>query len=140
MKRKIILIVICTLFIVLAIPSSIINAQSLGKAENDVEISISAGYRGKDNGLGICVDVLNHKTEDVEVFYKLTLDYPFQNWLDGTYAMNSTISPELPYSEHIIPIICYPDGIKLITITAESEGTVITRSGISIRKFVFLFN
>ncbi|UCF49993.1 MAG: hypothetical protein JSU91_00500 [Thermoplasmatales archaeon] len=139
MKRKIILIVICTLFIVLAIPSSIINAQSLGKVENDVEISISAGYRGKDNGFGVCVETLNHKTEDINLFVNLTLDYFFLNGLDGTYVSNETVASEISHTQHISPLICYPDGIKLITITAEAEGKVVTRSGISIRNFVFLF-
>ena len=140
MKRKIILIVICTLFIVLAIPSSIINAQSLSKAGEDIEIEISAGYRGKDNGFGVCVKILNHKSEEINLFVNLTLDYFFQNVLDGTYVSNETVAPEIPHTQHISPLICYPDGIKLITITAEAEGKVVTRSGISIRNFVFLFN
>jgi len=140
MKRKIFGIVFCMLLLELAIPSSTANTDAPVMFEDGVEISISAGYRGKESGFGICIDILNHKNENVTVFFNLTLDYLIRNFLDTNSKFNYTVSPDLPVYYHVGLVPCYPDGIKLITFTAEVEGKVFTRNGISIRNFVFLFN
>jgi len=66
--KKIIVFGICMLLIALALPTSIAYVEPLTVSENDVEIKISAGFRGKDIGIGFAVYLLNHKTENVTVF------------------------------------------------------------------------
>lgn len=138
--KKIIGFGICMLLITLVLPTTTADVESLITSEDDVEINISAGFRGKDIGFTIAVDILNHKTEDVNVIFNLTFDYLIQNALDGTYELNYTVQPELPCYAHISPVICYPDGIKFISITVEAEGTMVSRNGFSIRNLVILFS
>ena len=137
--RKIIGFSICMLLITLVLPSSIADVESITKSEDDVEIDMSAGFRGKNIGYGITVDMLNHKTEDVTVFFNLTLNYLIRNGLDINSKFNYTISPDIPVSYNVGLVPCYPDGIKFVSITVEAEGITVTRSGLSIRNFVILF-
>lgn len=46
MKGKVLVIMVCTLLISLAVPTSIVNGESITPSEEDVEINISAGFRG----------------------------------------------------------------------------------------------
>lgn len=67
--KKIIGISICVLLIALVLSNSIAAMESLTTFKDDVEINISTGFRGKEIGFGFAVDILNHKTEDVTVFF-----------------------------------------------------------------------
>ncbi len=137
--KKIIGFSICMLLIILALPTSTADIESFTKTKDDVEIDINAGFRGKDIGLGFGIYVLNHKTEDVNVFINVTFDYLIRNDMDGTYGLNFTVYSEVPSNFIIMPIICSPDGIKSFSITAEAGNTIVTRSGFSIRRLVILF-
>jgi hypothetical protein len=138
MKRKIFVIGICTLFIVLGIPSSIANAESLVTTEDDIEINISAGFRGKDIGIGFTVNLLNHKTENVTVFFNVTFDYIFMKYYFSD-EWNDTLPSELPYTAHIGCSLCILEGLKLVSITVEVEDIKITRNGFSIGNLLILF-
>jgi len=139
MKRKIIILAICTLLITLVLPNSIADEKPITTTKDDVEISITAGWRGKDFGLGVTIDMLNHKTEDVTVFFNLTLDYIIPDFLDTTSIFNYTLIPDLPVSYHHGLIPCYPDGIKFVSIIVEAENKIISRKGFSIRNFIIFF-
>ncbi len=139
MKRKILILAICTLLITLVLPTSIADEEPIATTEDDVEISITAGFFGKDIGFGITVDMLNHKTEEVNVFFNLTLDYIIPNFLDTTSKFNYTIPPDIPMTYNVGLVPCYPDGIKFVSITVEAENTKASRKGFSIRNFVILF-
>jgi len=137
--KKIIGCSICMLLITLVIPTSVADVQPQLKSEGDVDISISAGISRKDIGFGFAVDILNHKTEETIVFFNYTVDYLFRDDKDGTYGFNTDVFPGYPITIFINPIICRPDGIKLFTITVETEGTMVTRSGLSINRLVILY-
>ncbi|UCF13005.1 MAG: hypothetical protein JSW06_01795 [Thermoplasmatales archaeon] len=137
--KKIIGFSICMLLITLVLPTSIAEVESFKTYKDEVELNITAGWRGKDIGFLIAINVLNHKTENVTVFINVTFDYLIQNVLDGTRRTDTTALPEIPHSCHISPVICYPDGIKFISITAEHEDKIVTRKGLSIRNLVILF-
>jgi hypothetical protein len=116
------------------------NLKTSNKADDEVEIDISAGFHGKDFGFSIAVDILNNKNEDVEVTHFLTLDYLLRDHLNENLEFNITVPPDMPYFHHISPVICYPDGVKFFSITVESEDKSVTRSGLSIRNFIILLN
>ena len=137
--KKIIGISMCMLLIALVLPTSIADVEPLTTSEEDVEINISAGHRGKDYGFTVTVNILNHKTVDVNVFVNITLDYIFQNGRDSTLEFNTTALPEIPCYSHFGTVKCYPDGIKFISVTAEHEDKIVTRNGLSIGNFVILF-
>ncbi len=137
--KKIFGISIFMLLITLVLPTSIANVESLTTSGDDVEINISTGFSGKDIGLGFAIDMLNHKTEDVTVFFNVTFDYLFMNDLDFSHGWTETVPAEMPYSFHLSSFVCAPDGIKFVSITAEAEDTKVTRSGLSIRRIVILF-
>lgn len=139
MKREIIILAICTLLITLVLPISIADEESIATTEDNVEISITAGFFGKDIGYGIMVNMLNHKTEEANVYFNLTLDYIIPNFLDTTDKFKETIPPDLPVSLNIGLVPCYPDGIKFVSITVEAENTKVSRTGFSIRNFIILF-
>ena len=134
--KKIAVFSICMLLIALVIPSTIAKTERPIIQIDDVDINIFAGIHKKDIGFGILVDILNHKTENVTVFFNITVDYPIINKLDFTYKLNFTVSPEVPFFTYFSSIICGLNGIKFISITAESGNTIVTRSGLSIRRLV----
>ena len=137
--KKIIGIYICMLLIAIVIPTSIADMESLTTYEDEVEISITAGFLLKDFGYGIMVNMLNHKTEEVNVYFNLTLDYIIPNFLDTNDKFNETIPPDLPVHLNIGLVPCYPDGIKFVSIIVEAENTKVSRTGFSIRNFVIFF-
>lgn len=134
--KKIAVFIICMLLIALVVPSSIAKTKLPTTPIDDVDINIYAGFHGKDIGLGILIDVLNHKTENVTVFFNITVDYPILNKFDFSYELNFTVSPEAPFYTYFSSIVGGLNGLKFISITAESGNTVVTRSGLSIRRLV----
>jgi hypothetical protein len=138
--KKIIGFSICMLLITIVLPTSSAEVESFKTFEDDVEIDITAGWRGKDFGRGVTVNMLNHRTENVTVFFDLTLNYLIRNDLDTNTKYNYTLLPDLPtsYNHGLVP--CYPDGIKFISITAKHEDKIVTREGLSILNWVILFN
>ncbi len=138
--KKIIGFGICMLLITLVLPTSTADVKSLTTFEDEVEIRITAGWRGKDIGFGFAVYLLNHKTKNVTVIFNVTFDYLFMNDWDFSDKWNDTLPPELPYTAHISCAPCIPDGIKFVSITIEVEDTIVTRKGLSIGRLVILFN
>jgi len=139
MKGKILVIMICTLLISLALLTIIAEGEIQTTYEDDVEISITAGFRGKDFGLGVCVETLNHKTENVTATFYITFDYFLINDRDFSYEWDETIPPESSYTIHISCSPCRPGGIKFVSITVEVEGKIVTRNGFSINNLLILF-
>jgi hypothetical protein len=136
MKKKIIGILVCTLLIATIIPISTANEQPISQSLDDVEITIYAGHFGKDIGFGISIDILNHKNEDVICYFNTTFDFIFRDHWDFTHEWNITVPPERPWQvRHSTGM----KGIKHISITTEAEGTIASRSGISIGK-IMIFN
>ena len=101
--------------------------------------AFASHFFGKDFGYGIMANILNHKTEEVNVNFNLTLDYIIPNFLDTTDKFKETIPPDLPVSLNVGLVPCYPDGIKYVSITVEAENIKVSRTGFSIRNFVILF-
>jgi len=139
MKGKILVIMICTLLISLALLTIIAEGEIQTTYEDDVEISITAGFRGKDFGLGVCVETLNHKTENVTATFYITFDYFLINDRDFSDEWDEIIPPELPHTVHISCSPCIPGGIKFVSITVEVEDKIITRNGFSINNLLILF-
>lgn len=139
MKRKILIIAICTLLITLVLPVSIANEKPTTTTEEDVEISISAGFRGKDFGIAIAVEIINHKTEDLPVFYNITFDYIIPNALDFSDAWKEIVPAEETSRVQISTFVCAPDGIKFISLTVEAGNKIVTRTGFSIRRLIMFF-
>ncbi len=137
--KKIIILGICMLLITLVLPTSIADIELPSTNEEDFELHINAGIHKRNIGLGIAIDVLSYKTENATVFFNISLDYIVRNNLDGTYSLNFNVYPESQFTVYINPIVRRPDGIKFITITAEIEDTIVTRSGLSINRLVILF-
>jgi len=133
MKKKIIGIFVCMLLIATIIPISTANEQPISQSLDDVEIIIYAGHFGKDIGFGISIDILNHKNEDVICCFNTTFDFIFRDHWDFTREWNITVPPEIPWQvRHSTGM----KGIKHISITTEAEGTIASRSGISIGKIM----
>jgi hypothetical protein len=137
--KKIIVFGVFMLLIALALPTSIAELEKFATSEDDVELDISAGFRGKDIGIGFAVYLLNHKTENVTVFFNVTFNYLFMKGWDFSDGWKETLSPELPYYGHISCALCIPDGMKFVSITVEVEGKVLTRNGFSIGNLLILF-
>lgn len=136
--KKIFVFSICMLLIALVIPTSTADAERHTSPKDDIEISISAGFHGRDIGLGFTIEILNHKTEDETVFINITVDYLIINKFDFTYGFNLTASPEAPCFIYFSSFVGALDGIKFISITAESGDTIISKSGLSLRRLVIL--
>jgi hypothetical protein len=77
--------------------------------------------------------VLNHKLENITCNIKIEFDYIFRDYRDWTHEFNYTIPSEKPWG---IDISTGMHGIKYITVIASAEGTIVTRSGISISKIM----
>ena len=131
MHKNILTVVgITILFLGLAIQPSIATVQPKEKI-NDVEIEIYAGqFLKKDIGIGISIYVRNHKTENVTLNIKKESDYIFRDNRDWTSERNYTILPG--ESWHLF-MTGGGFGFRYITITVNSEGTIVSRSGINIR-------
>jgi len=134
--KKIAIFSICMLLIALFVPSTIAKTELPTTPLDDIDINIYAGFHRKDIGFGILIDILNHKTDNVTVYFNITIDYPIINKFDFTYKLNFTISPEVPFYTYFSSIVCGLDGIKIISITAESGNTIVKKSGLSIRRLV----
>jgi hypothetical protein len=104
--------------------------------KNDVEIEIYAGqFLKKDIGFGISIYVTNHKTEKITLNIKKEYDFIFRDNRDKVFEFNSTIRiHSLNFREIFIPVVQL--GIKYITITVNAEGTIVTRTGISINRIM----
>jgi hypothetical protein len=137
--KKIIGFCICTLLIALVIPTSVADVESITTSEGDVELNISAGWRGKDIGIGFAVYLLNHKIENVTVSFSVMFDYLIWNNRDFSDEWTDTLQPELPYTAHISCALCIPDGMKFVTITVEVEDIIVTRNGFAIDHLLILF-
>ncbi len=134
--KKIIILGVCMLVIAVALPTSIADTETRSTNEDDFEIQINAGFHKRNIGLGIAIDVLSHKTENATVYFNISLDYMIRDDLDGTHSLKWDVFPEEQFTVFIMPIVCRPDGIKFISITAEVEDTIVTRSGLSINRLV----
>jgi len=131
-------IFVCMLLITLVLPTSIAEVESLKTSEDEVEIDICAGWRHKDIGIGFAVYLLNHKTENVTVFFNVTLDYIFRNdYVSDEW--NETLPPEYPYSIHHSCSVCTIEPMKIASITVEVEDTIVTRKGFAIGSLLILF-
>jgi len=98
---------------------------------NDIEIEIYAGrFLKKDIGIGISIYVTNHKTENITLNIKKESDYIFRDNKDSIFEFNSTIPSGKSW--HLFTT-GEGFGIIYITITVNSEGKIVTRSGIHIR-------
>ena len=122
--------------ILISLPISMSYGQN-NSLIDDVEIEIYAGQFLKKNiGFGITIYVVNHKPENITLNEKMEFNYLFRKNWNWTHEWNNTIPSENPWEIRISTQIV---GIKYITITASVEGTVVTRSGISIgRIMIFL--
>ena len=96
----------------------------------DIEIEIFAGrFLKKDIGFGITIYVRNHKAENITVNKKIEFDYIFLDSRDRIFEFNFTVPSGKPmYDFQTLGRL----GIKYITLTVNAEGTIVTRSGISI--------
>ena len=118
------------LFVGVAVQPSVATVQPEEEI-NDVEIEIYAGrFLKKDIGIGISIYVRNHKTENITLNIKKKSDYIFRDNKDGIFEFNSTIPSGK--SRHLYTT-GEGFGIIYITITVNSEGTIVTRRGIHIR-------
>jgi len=118
------------LFVGVAVQPSVATVQPEEEI-NDVEIEIYAGrFLKKDIGIGISIYVRNHKTENITLNIKKKSDYIFRDNKDSIFEVNYTIPAGK--SRHLFTT-GEGFGIIYITITVNSEGTIVTRSGIHIR-------
>lgn len=136
MKKRIWTIIVCMLLVATIIPISTANEQPISQSLDDVEITIYAGHFGKDIGFGISIDILNHKNEDVICYFNITFDFIFRDHWDFTHEWNIAVPPERPWQ---VRLSTGMKAIKHISITTEAEGTIVSRSGISIGK-IMIFN
>ena len=127
---KTLVVGVILLFVGAAVQPSIATVQPEEEI-NDVEIEIYAGqFVKKDIGIGISIYVRNHKTKNITLNIKKETDYIFRDNRDWTYERNYTILPG--ESWHLF-MTGGGFGFKYITITVNSEGTIVTRNGINIR-------
>ena len=132
MRKKMVGMIFCLMIITISLQPSMAFMQKSSKFE-DVEIEIYAGHLKKNIGIGISIYVLNHKLKNITCNIKIEFDYIFRDYRDWTHEFNDTIPSEKPWD---IVISTGMQGIKYITIIASAEGTIVTRSGISISKIM----
>ena len=128
--RKIIALGIMLLFLGMTISSPAEESTLNG----DLDITISAGYFGRDIGRGVTVDIVNNNiNESVTVFVNLSFDFLF---IDSRDTNTSWVE--------IIESKCWLHfgfgyGISIFSITVEGGNTTVTRDGIIIYKLLILF-
>ena len=128
MKKKICIIV----GMLLLLP--MLSSSEASTLNDDLNITISAGYFGRDIGRGVTVDIVNNNiNESVTVFVNLSFDFLF---IDSRDTNTSWVE--------IIESKCWLHfgfgyGISLFSITVEGGNTTVTRDGIIIYKLLILF-
>jgi len=127
-KKKLIGIIVCMLLLL-----PMLSSAEASNLNDDVEIVISAGFFGKDIGLGVTIDMVNNKNVSVTVFVNLSFDFLFLDFRDTNTSWVQTIESKcwLHFG--------FGYRISLFSITVEGGNTTVTRDGIIIYKLLILF-
>ena len=144
MEKKLLGIFACMLLIATIIPISTANEQPISQSLDDVEITIYAGHFGKDIGFGISIAILNHRSENITVYYNITRDRVFRNDVPTTFHGNVTVPSERPWGVEISIGDGIRNGLKyfriyFISISVEGGNTRVSRKGITIGE-IMIFN
>ena len=98
MNRKIVTRILIAILLILII---ILPYNSIAKINDDVEISISAGHLGKNIGLGVSIDVINYKENEIIVNCSYTRDRVFAKDFPDSYSYDFIVPPEKYWISHI---------------------------------------
>ncbi len=128
MKYKLVGSLVCLLLLL-----PILNSVEASTLNDDLDFVISAGFNGKDIGLGVTIEMMNNKNESVNVFINLSLDCLFLDFRDGNLSWNHTLKSKSLFH------FGFGYQISLFSITVEGGNTAVTRNSITIYKLLILF-
>jgi len=140
MKKGLLIIAVCITLIPLITPLSLLASETHGVSQNnDVEIKIYAGVYGKTEGrigLGFVISMCNNLNETINGTIEIS-----SNNLRGQnvrlHRGSFTLSSHHPPIKFMgIDWIHFPYPIITLTITVETVGLIVSRSGMEIGPIV----
>lgn len=102
--------------------------------EGEIEIEVYVGLFHQDMGMGITIDVFNHKDHNVSIYFNQSFDYIFNYKQDSDYPSVRSIPSDRLWRIRS----SLPPGMKRVFISVECEGTNVYREGFSINDFIIL--
>ena len=128
-----------------AITISTAHEQSILQSVDDVELSVSSGNLGLDIGFGIAIDVLNHRSENVTVYYNISRDRILVKDFPTIKTGNFTVPPEKLWGYGISIGDGLRNGLKSfrlynILITVKCDNILVVREGITIGEIMIFLN
>ena len=111
----------------------VLSSADTSALDDDVDFTISAGFNEKDIGLGVTIDMMNNKTDNITVFINMSFDLIFLNFRDTTLSYNYILESKMWLH------FGFGLGISKFSINVRGGNTTVTREGISIAKLLILF-